>query len=338
MKRKINFQRVKQLKQKNNKKRFKIYTTNQNKYFRRKQTKFKRDRSQTNTNFIETSKKERISAPPYFTISNDIDAVLKFVYKSKKLYEYKKFDVFEFDLSNVLSIDDGAATILLSLCYDLDNLKKQVKLKMPKNPITRKFVEQIGFRKFFKGYVANQNNFNETLKKGKSTILQKDTVPIIHKAMKTVFGVDKKNQKLQGMLIELMTNSVNHAYINNNKQKSWYISARHEIEENKVEFCFVDNGDGIINTINVRLREKLYTSNEEILKKAFDGEYRSRTKLSNRGRGLIVIKNNHNKMTVKSLKVITNNVLLDFETGIATRLKTSFSGTFYSWVIDKSCK
>jgi anti-sigma regulatory factor (Ser/Thr protein kinase) len=156
--------------------------------------------------------------------------------------------------------------------------------------------------------------------------------------MKTVFGIDKKNQKLQGMLIELMTNSVNHAYINNNKQKSWYISTRHEIEENKVEFCFVDNGDGIINTINVRLGEKLYTSNEEIIKKAFDGEYRSRTKLSNRGRGLIVIKNNHNKMTVKSLKVITNNVILDFETGIATRLKTSFSGTFYSWVLDKSCK
>jgi anti-sigma regulatory factor (Ser/Thr protein kinase) len=309
VKRKIKFLRTKKRKTKKNKKRFKDFTKNQNKYFRRKYPKFKRDRSQKKTNFIETSKKERISAPRYFTISENIEAVLKFVYKSKKLYEYKIFDVFEFDLSDVLTIDDGAATILLSLCYDLDNLRKQVKLKMPKNLTTKKFVEQIGFRKFFKGYIANQNNFNETLKKGKSTILQKDTVPIIHKAMKTVFGIDKKNQKLQGMLIELMTNSVNHAYINNNKQKSWYISTRHEIEENKVEFCFVDNGDGIINTINVRLGEKLYTSNEEIIKKAFDGEYRSRTKLSNRGRGLIVIKNNHNKMTVKSLKVITNNVI-----------------------------
>jgi anti-sigma regulatory factor (Ser/Thr protein kinase) len=178
-----------------------------------------------------------------------------------------------------------------------------------------------------------------TIKKGKSKIEQKDSAELIHKAMKTVF-IDKsdlRNQSLQGMLIELMTNSVNHAYLNEQREKTWYVSTNHYIDQNKVEFCFVDNGDGIINTI-VKLKERILTDNEEILRKAFAGEYRSRTKLRNRGRGLIVVKDNHEKMTIRGLKVITNNVFLDFENNVTFKLKNPFSGTFYSWILDKSCK
>jgi hypothetical protein len=43
-------------------------------------------------------------------------------------------------------------------------------------------------------------------------------------------------------------------------------------------------------------------------------------------------------MTISKLKVITNSVLLDFETGIAIKLRTPFSGTFYSWILDQTCK
>lgn len=337
-KKKDNKNRIKalQLKALKANRRFKERIKNQNRFHRRRLKKEKRQRRPVSNNFDIST--QVIKIPQIFSISEDVDAVLTIIYKTKKLIENRRFRRFDFDLSKVMIIDDGAATILLALCYDINNVNKKVMVKWPDDPDSRKYIDQIGFRKFFQGHVPNRDSLNETLKKGRSTILQRDTVPIIHKAMKTVFGEDKKNQSLQGMLIELMTNSVNHAYLNNLREKTWYLSTRHDTQNNKVEFCFVDNGDGITNTIHVRWGGRLTMSSEEILIRAFDGEFRSRTREKNRGRGLIVIKKNFKKMTVSKLKVITNNVLLDFETGVATKLRTPFSGTFYSWVLDQTCK
>ncbi|WP_379092489.1 hypothetical protein [Pedobacter sp. UC225_65] len=330
----------KQLRSLKQRRRFNDFTKNQNRYIRRRSKRYTRDRSGNSSLYNTQNKRIRIHLPSEFSIDNNVEGVLEIIYRTKKLLENANIRYFDFDFSKVTDLDDGAATILLSLCHDIAKLKRSVSVNKPSDPDARKFFEHIGFRQFFQGYVQNKDNLNTTLKKGKTTILQKDTVPIIHKAMKTVFGVDKKNQRLQGMLIELMTNSVNHAYLNQSKkkrEKSWYISTRHDTVNAKVEFCFVDNGDGIINTIHVRLGKRLLLSPEEILERAFEGEFRSRTKQKNRGRGLIVIKKNFDKFTVTGLKVITNNVVLDFETGTTTKLRTPFMGTFYSWILDKNC-
>ncbi len=324
------------------KKRFRNYTLIQNKFFRRRTRKTQRVRYERNNsrlgNFNE--KKIVLSIPETFSISVDIEKVLKFVYNNKKIVATRRYNQMIFDFSKVTVIDDGATTILLSLFYDMSSNKIKVGLNnLPDNPEACLFIEQSGFIQYFTGPLAKKKaGLNTTIKKGKSTILQKDSAALIHKSMKTVWGVDKRNQKLQGMLIELMTNSVNHAYLNKEREKTWYISTNHYIEQNKVEFCFVDNGDGIINTINVKFKDKLFTSNEDLLVRAFEGEFRSRTKLANRGRGLIVVKGNQTNMTIRGLKVITNNVFLDFEKEIAVKLNTPFSGTFYSWIIDTSCK
>jgi len=325
-----------QLKALKNDRKFKRYTKNQNRFHRRRLKKDKRARAPQDANpaiSIQT-----IKIPETFSISLDVEIVLSIIYNTKKLIENKRFRQFNFDLSKTIVFDDGAATILLALCYDIHNQNKKVMVKWPNDSEAKKYIDQIGFRKFFQGYIPDRDSLNETLKKGKSTILQRDTVPIIHRAMKTVFGQDKKNQSLQGMLIELMTNSVNHAYLNTRREKTWYISTRHDTQNKKVEFCFVDNGEGNTNTIYVRMGKRLLMTREEILARAFDGEFRSRTREKNRGRGLIVIKNNFKKMTVRQLKVITNDVLLDFETGETIKLKTPFSGTFYSWILDQTCK
>src|SRR6185437_2226494 len=258
-----------QLKALKNKRRFRDYSKNRNKFHRRRLGKKKRERPPNSEIFkLDT---QTIKIPATFSISNDIEAVLSVIYKTKKLIEIKRFRQFDFDLSKVTIIDDSAATILLSLCFDINNENKKVRVRWPDDANARKYIDQMGFRRFFQGYVPNRDGLNETLKKGRSTILQRETVPIIHKAMRTISGSDKKNQNLQGMLIELMTNSVNHAFLNNTREKTWYISTRHDIQNKKVEFCFVDNGDGIINTIHVRIGKRLLMSDEDILIKAFNG-------------------------------------------------------------------
>jgi anti-sigma regulatory factor (Ser/Thr protein kinase) len=344
MSKKITKTRLKSIERKalKSKKRFKTYITFRN-TIRRKEQKRKRSRSGNTKPFVgpQNDLKRIVKVPAKFSIGGEIEAVLKFIYDNKKLVEYKRVAQIIFDFSNVVEIDDGASTILLSFCYDMTYKKIRVGINyLPRADEARAFMEQSGFIKYFSGPLARPTpgGLNTTIKKGKSTILQKDSALLIHNSMKTVCGEDKRNQKLQGMLIELMTNSVNHAYLSNEREKSWYISTKHDVDQNKVEYCFVDNGDGIINTINVKFKDKLFTSNEDLLKRAFEGEFRSRTKLANRGKGLIVVKNNHINMTIKGLKVITNNVFLDFDSNTAIKLKNPFSGTFYSWIIDKTCK
>ena len=332
----------KQKKALKDRKRFKKYTLLQNTAFRRKSKREKRLRNQTPRSFIrQAAKRIILDVPEKFCINKETETVLRFIYKSKKTIEGKRVKQIILNFSKVIDIDDGAATILLSLCYDMNINNIGVGINyLPVDNKAKFFIQQSGFIKYFSGPLAKTVNdsLNITIKKGKSKILQKDSAILIHKAMKTIWGVEKRNQKLQGLLIELMTNSVNHAYLNNQRAKAWYISTSHYIEQNKVEFCFVDNGDGIINTINVKFRQRLFYSSEDLLVRAFNGEFRSRTKLVNRGRGLIVVKKSQENMTIKGLKVITNNVFLDFETNTVYRLTTPFSGTFYSWIIDTSCK
>lgn len=320
--------------------RFKAYTTIQNRDVRRRQPKKRRTRTSNSPVFL-TNTKERIELPEVFSISEDPEAVLKLVYYTKKLVEQKqRLRSFDFDFSKVTQVDDGAATILLSVCNDISSLKYNVRINLPKSDTTRKFMIKSGFIKYFDVKVKDPTNPNVTIKKGKSKILQSESAKIIHKAMQTVFGQDSRNTRLQGLMIELMTNSVNHAYISqkskSKRHKTWLISSNHYTDEKKVEFCFVDNGDGVINTISRRFKDLLMT-NDQILMNAFEGQFRSRTKLKNRGKGLVVVRDSHNKLTIKGLKVITNDVLLDFTTKTATKLKTPFRGTFYSWILDQSC-
>ena len=75
-----------------------------------------------------------------------------------------------------------------------------------------------------------------------------------------------------------------------------------------------------------------------VLAKAFDGYFGSRTRSSSPGKGLPAIKGVFQLGVIKELKIITNNVYLDFESGKATLLRKNFEGTFYYWVLDKSCK
>ncbi|HTI59241.1 hypothetical protein [Mucilaginibacter sp.] len=332
-------QKISQIKALKSNRRFKAFTRNQNRYKRRRNQSFKRIRSE-HTGYKNALRKEEAILPDIFTINDNLEGVLNFIYKSKKILERRKVHQVDFDFKNVRKVDDGAATMLLSICSDMDSKGIRVRANQPLEPNAREFIIKSGFMQYFEGPHRKLKSelLNMTIKKGKTKIEQKDSAGLIHKSMKTVFTekADLRNQKLQGMLIELMTNSVNHAYLNDQREKTWYISTSHYPNQNKVEFCFVDNGDGIINTINVKFR--LLIDNVEILKNAFNGDYRSRTKLRNRGRGLVAVKDSHTKMTIRGLKVITNNVFLDFENNVTFKLATPFSGTFYSWILDKSCK
>jgi anti-sigma regulatory factor (Ser/Thr protein kinase) len=309
-------------------------------------------------NFLRNSKKKQkfrrdknwykpqikyVTVPKDFVLPENTDEVMKFFSFCKTLNDFRCEQVhFKFD--DVERISNGAITILLSICGWLRDQKIQISGSYPSNENARDFLERSGFLRYFKARIREHNKASENaiLERGIDHTDSKATAKHIRKAMKTVWGEEYRNPRLQGMLIELMANTVNHAYKQNKYQKGWYFSIDHLSDENKVKFCFVDNGKGILDTIKLRFKDSLYRiigelTDELIIEQAFDGKFGSRTRLSYRGRGLPVIRKNHQQGVIKNLKVIVNNIFFDFDQSKAMKLNEPFNGTFYYWELDKSC-
>ena len=288
----------------------------------------------------KTFKRHVITVVSILSLNTNREGVLKF-FKECKRVDCKNYTDVLFDFSFVMKISHGAITILLSICGWFKDQGISVSIQYPKNIAIMKSMEESGFLKYFRIKHSISHSDNEILQKGKDKTEPSMTAPHIHKAMKTVWNEDYKNTRLQGMLIEMMANTVNHAY--SKYQKGWYFSVQHLPKENKVRFCFVDNGKGILHTVRLKIRDKIVNffaddNDGQLLKLAFDGKFGSRTTLAFRGRGLPAVKKNHEQQIIKNLKVISNNVFLDFEAGTTEILTDPFDGTFYYWELDQTCR
>ncbi len=291
---------------------------------------------------INKFKRHDISVPPDFSLITNREPILRFFNQVKGL-DYTEYTNIFFDFTNVVNISHGAITILLSICGWLADRNLKVFTNSPYAADSKKFFHESGFLNYFqlKYGINNIISDNAILQKGSKETEAELTSIHIRKAMKTVWGISYRNTKLQGMLIEMMANAINHAY--NNNEKGWYFALHHLPNEHIVRFCFVDNGKGIINSLKSKLQRKLIMilsgeSEGDMLIKAFDGQYGSSTQLTFRGRGLPLIKKNQTENVINNLKVISNNVFLDFATGEVTKLHEHFEGTFYYWELDENCK
>lgn len=94
------------------------------------------------------------------------------------------------------------------------------------------------------------------------------------------------------VLIELMSNTRQHAYKHDNSKipRYWYIFA--ERKDDAVQFVFLDTGIGIPKTVHKEIVEKLMKNlfnlknDSEFIKSTLDGSFRTETKKENRGQGL----------------------------------------------------
>ena len=76
----------------------------------------------------------------------------------------------------------------------------------------------------------------------------------------------------------------------------------------------------------------------DIVFSAFQRKYGSSTEEINRNRGLPCILDKFNNGYISKLKVITNNVYLDFENQTNNKiLNKPFPGVLFSWVVNIDC-
>ncbi|TCK64679.1 hypothetical protein DFQ05_2662 [Winogradskyella wandonensis] len=318
----------------------------QGKFHKRKQENSLTKAYERNLDFIKKSRKDiTISPKNNLELLEHTNNVIEFISELKSYrnvaHEVKSIFI---DLKDVISIDIGTISLLLSSVKELALYDINVKGNLPKKQNTKDafidsgYLEHMGeVSKSIKKSMRVSNKENLLLMLAKEKSESKKVGQCIKLGIKALTGKENHYPPVYGIIQEMNGNSVEHAY---KDKKHWIMGINHDKIKNKLIFTFTDNGFGIIRTLkkrfNINAFKKMnWHTDEKILEGVFDKKYNSRFKKQyNRNKGLPVIKKAQAENKIKNLIVIANESIVNFNTGKASRLNKEFSGTFYYWELD----
>jgi hypothetical protein len=162
---------------------------------------------------------------------------------------------------------------------------------------------------------------------------------LVKSVVKHLTGEPKHFNPVKSILLEICGNSIEHADTQN---KQWLLGVLYE--DRRVTFTVTDVGKGIIETLHKKFAQKVFdrfSSESDVLLKAFERKYGSRTREMNRNKGLPAIRDSFEQGKILNLKVLTNNVILHFNDHTRSKAFKSgsprFKGTLYQWEITNEC-
>lgn len=301
---------------------------------------------------VKTRKTSRISivkAPSVLSLVNNPLETLIFFRKVKKtIKSMVPNGNLLFDLSAIVEVTVDAIMYFIAT---LKNTKRIKSLRIhcqgnfPSNSQSREIFETCGFYEYVSvqsqySFPKQNNNIKITRGKEANPILAGEICSFVHSHSK-LNRLDTKF--LYSMILELMTNTKQHAYNDNvSMDCNWYIFV--EDLEDCLSFVFLDTGAGIPNTIKTKgftemIKNYLNISDASFIASAFKGDVlRSETKLSYRGRGLPEIYKRTANQYINNFLVISGFgkcVLMPNGEIIETNFANDLLGTLFCWKIKK---
>jgi hypothetical protein len=282
---------------------------------------------------------QTIIVPVVFSIMKNPDNLLRFYKEIEKIS--KNGTGINFDMSNVKIITLDAILYTLSL-FNYLKAKGVYYFVQGNNPIDEecnKLFQSSGFYKFITFGI--QTKINENI----FSIESGDKVdPNLAKKI-IDFSRNKlhmePNKPMNGVyisLIESMGNTKQHAYLDNNILPRWWVAAFYDDTKKVINYVFLDNGQGIPTTIRKNFPEKIKrfakikNIDSMLIKSALEGEFRTRTNLENRGKGLPQIYGFITENQIFDLQIISNRGIINTnELYNKINLIDTFRGTLLSW-------
>jgi len=300
---------------------------------------------------INKKKYKNIIAPSNFSLINNIDDMIIFI--DKLIAQLKKKEETWVGLKNLTHLTNDAIIVLLSIMIDFRSNHVEFNGDIPANRSIEKILRNSGFfeRLYMQDsrYTIDRKPFGICTHAWKKvdSLLGKE---VIEAASKTVWGEPRRCQGLQRTLIELMQNTNNHAAIDEEGQKHWWLSVNHLKEENRVCFSFVDYGIGVFHSLDNKKadskfwgwRDKIekkysYKNNAELLRLILEGKlHQTVTNNHFRGKGLPGIKEALDRNSISKLTIITNNVFAKISENEYQTINKNFPGTFIYWELNQT--
>ncbi len=274
-----------------------------------------------------------IISPQKFSLIENAEEMLAFTSQLKHAMNFRTR--IYLNTEDVSLLTNDAIVALISILNDFKKRDIRFSGKVPKDTLIRDKFEQSGFFEYVYGHIKSKNKNSKTkiFTKSHKQVLSELTSEIVSEATNTVFGHREGSEYIQRVLVEVMTNTHNHSSINEGSLE-WWLSVEHDEYNKKVSFAFIDNGMGIMESINKRAYNSgildqiigLF-SDARVFEDIFNGKLKSRTNLQYRGKGLPTIYKGFKQNFYSNLCVLTNNVKAHFESDSFSYLKNKFAGT-----------
>lgn len=205
---------------------------------------------------------------------------------NKRIYK----QLFYIDSLAVKKVTTDALVYILALLYNIKLnhiLKYSFKGNLPKDKNAEKVYIESGFMNYVKSKRAVMPQTDDKIQIITGNETDSKTAARICDFVNRRFNKTTTfTKELYSTLIELMSNTVSHAYNTNGLMLPyWYLYAIDKGES--IQFTFIDIGEGIPNTVKKKFLEKFsVVKDSDLIYSAFLGESRTETRLPNRGHGL----------------------------------------------------
>lgn len=295
------------------------------------------------------AKKHPINAPSNFSLIGNPEEFVAFINQLEHRYE-QKHEVY-IEMKDIVSISIDAISVLLSCLAKFKENGIYFEGSFPKDENCKSKIIKSGFFDYVTKSYENMVENNGVRLRGKQDaiithgsldVLQDLSADVILEANRHIHGEKRRNFGVQSTLIELMTNTGEHASGSTKTKQEWWLSIEKTENPKTVKFSFIDYGIGIFNSLNKKgflqiLRNMLSNqSNSECLREIFEHKiHKTSTGESFRGKGLPEIKENLDNNSFSSLRVLTNDVFADVTAGQYNDLDYHFNGTFFYFELSK---
>jgi hypothetical protein len=313
--------------------------------------------------YIEYQERSRIArvmkrhkvvvAPSVLSVVSNPEQSLRFIAELSAQYERRQ-RVFV-SLQRVVRLEYDAIVVLLAAMVRFKAAGIKFNGDLPQNSAAKKLLHRSGFFQSLYRNFSEQDEYhigseNAIYTHANKYVDSELSARIIEHASHTLWGRKRRSQGVQRIFLELMQNTNNHASIEMQAEKHWWVSVEHREREKKIAFSFVDFGVGIFRSLDnknpgskwFQWRTKLFTffspaNNAEILALMLDGQlHQTVTGHYFRGKGIPGIKDVLKRNGISKLVIVTNDVYADVSGNHYYTLKVPFTGTLVYWELDPS--
>lgn len=244
-------------------------------------------------------------------------------------------------LENVVMIDYGMICILLAVLDNFNSEKIVFQIKQPKNRTVRDYIKDSGmlndmYDQHGRKFPASAKSKHLFFSKGSGKLEHAQNMELsrtVRSVVDHLTGKPGHFAKLRTILLEICGNAIEWS----GGKKKWLLGVKYA--RNKVIITVTDLGYGVLQTLYRDFGDKITELNltrDQVLQRAFEKKYNSKSTDINRNKGLPYVKRCHDQNIISQLKVLTNQVLLDFDEPSNNQNLVnyrSFSGTIYRWEI-----
>ena len=302
---------------------------------------------------IKVGKKSKIfelTAPECLSIIDNTEGAYDYFEKFVNEIRQKNMnEFFYFDLKDVKHLTVDAVMYILTI---LRNIKNGYLFKFtfagchPQDGTSRKLLIESGFNKYVKTIEIDLNRNSDKIQIVQGSQVDSETAKNICDFVSNRCGLKiLYTGTLYEVLIELMTNTRQHAYSAKDSVflNQWYVFV--EKNDDNIKIVFLDTGEGLTQTIKKKALEKfgeifLQQHNDSFyIESALNGDWRSETQEKNRGKGLPSAEEYAHQIEINNFQIFSGSgsciVWKNMnEKYVKYKYNNKLFGTLFSWEID----